>query len=317
MKTGVFSGISFEEYENIPAINKSGLDEFKKSPLHYWARYLDPAREPRPSTPALSLGKAIHHAILEPEIFESQYRLKPEPEDFPEYLASLDDYKKVCASLGIKVSGTKPELKARIQEVSELSLSSAPRFFDDLFARYATYTLLTKKEMKTCQAIAARVRGSAACQELFDGGKAEQVLVWQDPATGVYCKARLDYLSNANYILDPKSTEDAGFNAFQRSIETYGYYRQAAWYLTGLLAITGKPGLFVFVAFEKTAPYAVGFYFAGSEMLRSGEEENRELLNRWAKCFAADKWPGYPEELVAINRPAWAKKPETAQAEAY
>jgi hypothetical protein len=40
------------DYHAHPAISKSHLDQVAKSPLHYWARYLDPNRvvpEPTPS----------------------------------------------------------------------------------------------------------------------------------------------------------------------------------------------------------------------------------------------------------------------------
>jgi hypothetical protein len=313
MKCGVFSGISFEEYQAIPAINNGGLGEFKKSPLHYWSRALDPEKEERVDTPALVLGRAIHHAVLEPELFENQYRIKPEPEDFPGYLATLDHYKQACRDLALPVGGTKPELKTRLKASRD-----GLRFFDDLLATYATYNLLTKKEMKTCRSIASKVRGSEACKELLKDGKAEQTLIWTDPVTKVYCKARADFLTNDyQIIVDLKSTEDAGKQGFQRSIETYGYYRQAAWYSMGLHHLKRSQPLFIFVAFEKLAPYASGFYYASNAMLEEGSTEIRQLLSSYEKCLAENNWPGYPAELVEINRPAWAKKLETTQAEAY
>ena len=68
-----------EEYHNdVTRIGKSGLDLIAKSPAHYWARYLDPARLPDEPTAAMRLGTAVHHAILEPDEFSRRYKVLPE-----------------------------------------------------------------------------------------------------------------------------------------------------------------------------------------------------------------------------------------------
>lgn len=58
-----------EEYHKHPAISKSGLDQFDKSPEHY--RYWKD--NPKEATPAMTFGTAYHMAVLEPERFDKTY----------------------------------------------------------------------------------------------------------------------------------------------------------------------------------------------------------------------------------------------------
>lgn len=58
-----------DAYHAYEGISKSGLDLIDRSPAHYAHRE---AREP---TRAMVLGSAIHAAILEPDLFESEYLL--------------------------------------------------------------------------------------------------------------------------------------------------------------------------------------------------------------------------------------------------
>lgn len=56
-----------ETYHALDGVSKSGLDKMARSPAHYLAR------EFKSSTRAMTIGTAIHAAILEPERFEDEY----------------------------------------------------------------------------------------------------------------------------------------------------------------------------------------------------------------------------------------------------
>lgn len=62
--------ISNEAYHQGPGISRSALMEFRKSPYHYWYKYLNPDYKPKAETPALLFGKAFHTLALEPDKFE-------------------------------------------------------------------------------------------------------------------------------------------------------------------------------------------------------------------------------------------------------
>lgn len=306
MDTGIHSGISFETYSAIKAANNSGLTLVERSPLHYFAQYIDPRREPRTETPAMKLGRAIHTAALEPHQFARRYHLEPIPEDFPGTLVSADDYRAACASLGIKPPSTKAAMKTLL-----MATPNPPVFFEDIAGQIESkFELLSEKQMEACEGIAGNVRKSDAAMTLLSDGKAEEVAVWKDPETGVLCKARLDWLSSdRNVIVDLKSTTDARPEKFKRSIQEYGYHRQVAWYLDGVEYASGtRPGVFAFIVYESTAPYAAAYYYADQEMITIGRRENRILLRSYADCLASGKWPGFPEELREISLPAWYTK---------
>jgi hypothetical protein len=62
------------EYREHEAISRSQLCDLLRSPLHYWARNVDPDRIVTPSdSPALRFGTAVHMAVLEEERFDRTY----------------------------------------------------------------------------------------------------------------------------------------------------------------------------------------------------------------------------------------------------
>ena len=65
--------MDFQTYREIDAMNWSSLSAMATSPRLYKHR-ID---HPRPDTPSLSMGRAIHTAILEPEDFDDQYVVAP------------------------------------------------------------------------------------------------------------------------------------------------------------------------------------------------------------------------------------------------
>ena len=65
-------------YRNHPAISRSQLSDLNRSPLHYWARHVDPDRIiAEKYSPALKFGTAVHMAVLEPALFMQTYAEGP------------------------------------------------------------------------------------------------------------------------------------------------------------------------------------------------------------------------------------------------
>jgi len=65
------------DYHRHWAVSKSGLDQIAKSPLHYWARFLDPDRVWTEPTPAMRLGTALHTHVLELSKWDEQIAVAP------------------------------------------------------------------------------------------------------------------------------------------------------------------------------------------------------------------------------------------------
>ena len=271
MKTGIYSGISNDDYHGGVGVSKSGLDVLARSPLHYWAKYIDPNRERKEPTPAMKLGTAIHTAVLEPDAFAQRHMVAP-----------------------------------IVDRRTKDGKATWDRFIAE--AEAAGADLISADDFAICQAISHQVRSHPTARKVFANGTAELSAYWTDQETGLLCKCRPDFLG-IPLIVDLKSTEDASAEGFAKSAWNYRYWVQAAWYVDGIEQATGqRPEAFVFGAFEKSAPYACAFYFADEAMIDMGRREYRRLLRILADCTAADRWPGYTTDVLPLGVPAWALK---------
>lgn len=123
---------------------------------------------------------------------------------------------------------------------------------------------------------------------------------------GVKIRCRPDILREGRLLADVKSTEDASFRAFQRSIGNYKYHRQAAIYCDVVSQVTGETyDTFTFIAVEKYPPYAVQVFVLDEASIEKGREEYRRGLEIYKRCLASGKWPAYAEEAVPMNLPSW------------
>ena len=77
----------------------------------------------------------------------------------------------------------------------------------------------------------------------------------------------------------------------------------------GLEQATGtRPTRFIFVAVEKTAPYAVGVYEADVYMCVNGFEQSMVDLKKISKWMKDEYFPDYTEEIKQISLPPWMTK---------
>lgn len=146
------------------------------------------------------------------------------------------------------------------------------------------------------------------------GGKPEQSAFWTDPETGIDCRARFDWLpalDNRGRLIVPdyKTARAADLDSIGRSLDDYGYARQAAWYLDAVKALgLAEAAAFVFVVQEKTAPYLVTVTDIDATSLAAGGFYNRRARQVFAECTATGRWPGYvPDgEVGTASLPGWA-----------
>lgn len=171
----------------------------------------------------------------------------------------------------------------------------------------ASKVVLASNEYERAMAMRDSVRRHVAASRLVQsGGLVEVSGVWVDEQTGIPCKMRADLISDAfSAIVDLKTTRNASEESFHKDAATFGYHRQAAFYLDGL-AILGKPlKRFIFIAVEKEEPHAVSLYRLSERAIEKGRRENRTLLNQYAKCCKENAWPGYPAQVIEIDLPEW------------
>ena len=261
------------DYHAHPAISKSHLDQVARSPLHYWARYLDPNRQLQEPTPAMAIGSAVHTHVLELDQWDARYAMAPE-------------------SIDRRTKQGKAEW--------------------EVFTTAATgRTVLSRTDAELVMRMGHAVYSHPAAAMLLKQlpGKAETTHMWNDAATGLQCKCRPDWLTDdGSLIIDLKTTEDASPAGFRKSIANWRYHVQAAWYLNGIEHATGtRPDQFIFICVEKKAPFAVAVYAADAEMIQIGGEAAARDLDVLATCKAAGAWPGYSDQIETINLPGWMR----------
>jgi hypothetical protein len=146
-------------------------------------------------------------------------------------------------------------------------------------------------------------------------GEPEVSLFWHDAEHGVDRRGRVDWLRTPDgdgrlILADYKTTSDASPDAIARSVWSYGYDQQAAWYrdlVVGLGLAKSAPFLFVFQ--EVSVPYLVHVVELAPDDLMRGDEKNRRALQLFADCTARDVWPGYNDDgITTVTAPAWAAR---------
>lgn len=172
---------------------------------------------------------------------------------------------------------------------------------------------LLTKEWEQVQAMAAAVRQHPQAGPLFAGkGIAERSIYWTDPATGVRCRCRPDWLKplpGLTLCVDYKTTKDASPQAVQRTIRDYAYHQQDALYTDGIwAALQPEDVRFVFVFQSKTPPYLVTVRELPQQDRDIGRARNEHALRLYADCVARDEWPdwtGPTTEIPQLGMPSW------------
>jgi exodeoxyribonuclease VIII len=226
---------------------------------------------PPEQTAAMRLGSAVHTAVLEPEKFDAEFVVAPVVDK---------------------------RTKKGKEQWAEFCEASAGK------------DVLTGQEGETIQRIRDAVFAHPAARACLQvPGQAEKSVFWRDSATDELCKCRPDWWRNDGIIVDLKTTRDAAPESFSKSAYQYRYHVQAGYYMDGLELATGeRPRGFVFIAVETAPPYLVSVYAADDQMVLFGQVQYRKDLDLYAQCKAKNMWPGFPEEVLSLHLPPWAKR---------
>lgn len=139
---------------------------------------------------------------------------------------------------------------------------------------------------------------------LLKGGRAEQVFVWRDEATGVWCRGMADCLQ-PHGLIDYKTTDDADPYACRKAIARLGYHIQEGHYRDGAAALGLGVLPFWFIFQMKAPPFLVTVLRIDREFREAGHARARRAREMYRDCTAAGVWPGYvPEtEFVTVAAP--------------
>lgn len=289
------------EYHSGEEISHSGIVQLLKSPEHY----LQAKTGDREPTPAMEFGSAFHTYVLEPALFHEVYSVVDEAV-LAGTLATLDDYKAAATQLCVKFEAlNKDELKAAIK-VADVEFKF--KFREDEFDRlYGDKIVLKQEQMESLAAMRASIFKHAGAAGMLVTGEAETSLFWTDEYTGLPCRIRPDWMFGGG-VADLKSCITASKDAFAKTVANMGYDVQAAFYVDGMKAVTGRSVNFNFIAVEKTAPFSTACYTASQEMIEVGRAKYRCALELLKWCQDNQKFPGYQPsgEIETIDLPRWA-----------
>jgi hypothetical protein len=260
---GIYDDLTMSEYFAIEAVSRSKVLAALRSPAHFKA-YAEDDRD----SEALTIGSAVHCAVLTPELFDRQYvecGLDQRTKAFKEWRGA--------APPGAIV--LKPDAVAMIRAIANRVRSLG----------------LGEDEFPMHRVLAA--------------GNAERTLVWNDRETGILCKGRVDW-QHQDLLVDLKTAADASWDAAQKAAVNYQFHIQAPFYIDGARALGLKISGFVFLMVEKTPPYECAIYSLDKVALDAGRGLYQQALGVIANCERAQKWPGYPKVVQNLWLPPWA-----------
>ncbi len=125
--------------------------------------------------------------------------------------------------------------------------------------------------------------------------------------TGHLCRVRPDlYRKDLGIIVDVKSTASAHPDAFARSVVNYGYHAQEAFYSDIWASLDMPVNGFVFLAWEKKAPFAYAVYELPPSIVEDGREIMRQALATYGECVKSGNWPGYGSGVQELEFKRWS-----------
>ena len=267
-----------EQYHANSAISHSKLELFRRRPISYYRRFIAKTVARPETTEAFRIGSAAHCAVLEPATFWDRYALRPD---------GIDRRTK--------------DGKAAFAEFEAANVGK---------------TVITQDEAGAVQEMTAAVQHHPLASQLLAAGKPE--LSWRvEPSGSLALQCRTDWFNAAGcelsqgrpYVADLKTVESLdsdAFRNFERACFSFGYHRQAGFYLPLITEIIGSPVFdFLFIVVEKAEPYGCAVYRLSDAATARGHDETITDLLRLQNCIKSEQWPNLPNDLREIGLPKW------------
>lgn len=286
---GAYPDIDMEVYHHAanllpePSLSSSGAKTIlEKSPAHFWhTSPMNPNRPLQEDKPHFSIGKAAHDLLLLGGDWEKNYFVLPE---------------------GFSRAKTK-------QFAEEIAAAD--------FAKSKGKTLIRAADMELVKRIADKISSSEDARNALIRGVPELTLVWQDELTGVWLRARPDFMpfsciegAPIRVVTDLKmmAATNCSPRGFSKAIDNFGYHISAAHYGEGIKQIYGKyPTHWLHIVVEKDEPHTVSLYELPAEDIERGRLLMRQAINVFAECRKRNDWPGYADKPMQVGLPIYAR----------
>jgi hypothetical protein len=267
-----------EQYHANAAISHSKLECFRRRPALFFKKYVAKSIPQSEESNAFRLGSAVHCAILEESTFSARYAVKPD----------LD--RRTTAG------------KAAFAEWSALNLGK---------------TFISAEELVQVIAMREAVAAHPIACDLLKAGTPETT--WRVPQANALgaLQCRTDWwnadgcetTAGAPYVLDIKTVESLdsdAFRNFERAAFSYGYHRQAGFYLPLINELHSRSvSRMYYVACEKVEPFGVAVYRLSDDAIARGQDENIEDLIRLKRCYETGVWPNIEPVVHELGLPKW------------
>ena len=285
---GIVHGMPAEEYHAIEALSATGMRHLARSPWHWRNRVTTV-----PTKPMLS-GTLAHCAVLEPEALSARYVVVPE--DAPR----------------------RPTERQWVAKNPNAESMAAMQWWTTFQETAGTRQIVPAADFAITQLQLAALQADQEIAYLLSEGWGEVSVFWIDPATGVYCKARPDWVHPCGNkrvkLVDLKTTADESPDSFSRSAARLGHHRQRAHYWKGFEIATGQiVEDFIFATVTSAPPVLAVPYRLVDEVVQQGEEECAELTQLFAECSKHNRWPAYTPDQRMIDFPKWAKRSQEVE----
>ncbi|OUT10426.1 hypothetical protein B9N62_10180 [Campylobacter concisus] len=223
-------------------------------------------------TKALLLGSAVHKLVLEPKDFSNEFSVEPEVDK------RTKEGKAIHEEFLKKLGGKTP--------INWASIRTALKVANSINSMYET-------------------------AEFLKDGLAEQSYFSEIEGVAVKCRPDF-YNEKMGAVIDLKTTSDASATGFARSVASFNYHVQAAFYSDILRSLGKEVNYFLFIAVETKAPYFVGFYELDAAAIEQGRKTYLELLELYKFCRDHNQWWGYAKKdgdkikaVQTLSLPAW------------
>lgn len=271
IKPGIYTTLSSEEYHSHKeSISRSALMDFMRSAYTYWAKHLNADRQKRDATPQMELGTSFHTLILEPQRFDEEYVMKPEPV--------------LLKNVGREAYEAYKNVVSYLENTDKKVLSA-----DD---------------WKNLMAMRDKLHSNKEVVELLANARIENSFFWQDKESGLLLKARPDAL-HENIILDLKTTFDASPRAFQNDMVKGGYHIQFAMIRNAVEALEGRRiENFINIVIENKYPYNMAIYIVDEAAVDVGQEKYKQALIELKEAKETNYYADYGIQTISL--PKWA-----------
>jgi exodeoxyribonuclease VIII len=176
--------------------------------------------------------------------------------------------------------------------------------FEAFKLKHLGKVIVTEDEWESMQGMRDSVYGHAEAAQLYSKGRSEVTVLFE--YLGVPCKARMDWVTHDNMIVDLKTCQSASIFGFRKAVVQYHYDLQSCFYQLALDSVGVSPRGFKFIAVEKTPPYMTNVFQIESDWDQSAMERIDALVEEYKTIDRSKPLPAYTSpECIILAKPSY------------